>query len=137
MPLSRSVLPASSLLLPLLAHNIIYSTQKRLALLTLKILDNTFCEPALVFVLFCFLQDFGKIDILVSNAAVNPAAAPLLNTPADAIDKILNINIKAALMLVQDAFPHMTVPGSSIVLVASVTAFRCGPLTVCIWDLSA
>lgn len=72
------------------------------------------------------MQEFGKIDILVSNAAVNPAAAPLLETPADAIDKILDINIKSALMLVQEALPHMVVPGGSIVLVASVTAFRWG-----------
>jgi hypothetical protein len=37
----------------------------------------------------------------VSNAAVNPTAGPLLSTPLDALDKILDINVKAALALVQ------------------------------------
>lgn len=47
-------------------------------------------------------QVYGPhIDILVSNAAVNPTAGPLLTTPLDAMDKILDINVKAALALVQ------------------------------------
>lgn len=46
-------------------------------------------------------QAFGTIDCLVSNAAVSPAAAPITQTPADAIDKVLDINIKAAVMLAQ------------------------------------
>jgi NAD(P)-dependent dehydrogenase (short-subunit alcohol dehydrogenase family) len=47
------------------------------------------------------LQAFGRIDCLVSNAAASPTAAPLSQTPPDAIDKILDINIKSALLLVQ------------------------------------
>lgn len=46
------------------------------------------------------MQTFGKIDCLVSNAAVSPAAAPISETPAHAIDKILDINIKSAVLLV-------------------------------------
>jgi len=46
------------------------------------------------------LQAFGKIDCLVSNAAVSPAAAPISETPEHAIDKILDINIKSAVLLV-------------------------------------
>jgi NAD(P)-dependent dehydrogenase (short-subunit alcohol dehydrogenase family) len=42
-----------------------------------------------------------SIDVLVSNAAVNPAAGPLLSAPLDSVDKILDINVKAALALVQ------------------------------------
>jgi NAD(P)-dependent dehydrogenase (short-subunit alcohol dehydrogenase family) len=30
------------------------------------------------------LQEFGQLDILVSNAAVNPTAGPLVDTPAGA-----------------------------------------------------
>lgn len=70
------------------------------------------------------LQLYGRLDVLVSNAAVNPTAGPLLETPADAIDKILDINIKAALLLVQAAAPHMRL-GGRIVLISSVTAFEC------------
>jgi NAD(P)-dependent dehydrogenase (short-subunit alcohol dehydrogenase family) len=47
------------------------------------------------------VYDRKTIDILVSNAAVSPVAAPISNTPPDIIDKILDINVKAAVMLVQ------------------------------------
>ncbi len=40
------------------------------------------------------VQKYGGLDILVSNAAVNPGAGPLADTPPDVIDKILDINIK-------------------------------------------
>jgi dehydrogenase/reductase SDR family protein 4 len=46
------------------------------------------------------VQTFGRIDCLVSNAAVSPAAAPISETPGHAIDKILDINIKSAVLLV-------------------------------------
>ena len=39
-------------------------------------------------------QEYGRIDILVSNATVNPYAGPLAEVPPDAIDKILDVNIK-------------------------------------------
>ncbi|GLC38050.1 hypothetical protein PLESTB_000442300 [Pleodorina starrii] len=71
------------------------------------------------------VQVYGGLDILVSNAAVNPGAGPLSETPPDVIDKILDINIKAAVLLVQEALPHLLKrPGASIVLVSSVTAFN-------------
>lgn len=72
------------------------------------------------------VQAYGNIDILVSNAAVNPTSGPLLDTPPAAIDKILDINIKSALLLVQEAAPHMHSPGS-IVFISSITAFNPGP----------
>eukprot|EP00775_Hariotina_reticulata_P012268 gene12268-12406_t len=69
------------------------------------------------------VQAYGKIDILVSNAAVNPTAGSLLDTAPDAIDKILDINIKAALLLVQAAAKHMR-RGGRIVLISSITAYQ-------------
>ncbi|EFJ41756.1 hypothetical protein VOLCADRAFT_107595 [Volvox carteri f. nagariensis] len=70
------------------------------------------------------VQRYGGLDILVSNAAVNPGAGPLAETPPDVIDKILDINIKSAVLLVQEALPHLIQrPGASIVFVSSVTAF--------------
>ena len=57
--------------------------------------------------LLLLLQLYGRIDILVSNAAVNPTAGPLLETPAEAIDKILDVNIKAAVLLVQVGMRHV------------------------------
>jgi dehydrogenase/reductase SDR family protein 4 len=64
----------------------------------------------------------------VSNAAVNPTAGPLLDTPLDAADKILDINVKAALAFVSAAAPHLK-RGSSVVIVSSVTAYA-PPLSI-------
>lgn len=33
------------------------------------------------------IAEYGRIDALVSNAAVNPTAGPIADTPSDAIDK--------------------------------------------------
>ena len=53
------------------------------------------------------LDAFGQIDILVSNAAVNPASGPILEMPESAIDKILNINIKSAILLTKAVAEHL------------------------------
>ena len=53
------------------------------------------------------LDTFGKLDICISNAAVNPAAGDILDMPDGAIDKVLNINIKSAIQLAQAARPHL------------------------------
>ena len=49
----------------------------------------------------------GTIDVLVSNAAVNPAGGPILAMPEAAIDKILEVNVKAAIMLTRAVVLHM------------------------------
>ncbi len=62
------------------------------------------------------------IDVLVSNAAVNPAAGPILDLPESAIDKILDLNVKSAIMLTRAVRPHMRA-GASIVYISSYSAF--------------
>uniref|UniRef100_A0A7S3QMG2 Dehydrogenase/reductase SDR family member 4 n=1 Tax=Dunaliella tertiolecta TaxID=3047 RepID=A0A7S3QMG2_DUNTE len=80
------------------------------------------------------VQTFGKIDCLVSNAAVSPAAAPILETPGHAIDKILDINVKSAVLLVNEAIPHMA-RGGSITMISSVTAYN-PPLPIGMYAVS-
>ena len=50
---------------------------------------------------------YGRIDVLVSNAAVNPMAGDIMDMPDAVIDKVLAINIKAAIQLAQLARPHL------------------------------
>eukprot|EP00882_Tetradesmus_deserticola_P004558 GHRQ01004805.1.p1 GENE.GHRQ01004805.1~~GHRQ01004805.1.p1 ORF type:complete len:172 (+),score=96.63 GHRQ01004805.1:897-1412(+) len=59
------------------------------------------------------------------SACAHRALLPmlLLHRASDAIDKILDINIKAALLLVQAAAPHMK-RGGRIILISSVTAYQ-------------
>lgn len=69
-------------------------------------------------------EAFGeRIDVLVSNAAVNPAAGPILEMPDAAIDKILDINIKSAILLTRAVLPHMQ-RGGNVIFVSSFTAFN-------------
>lgn len=67
----------------------------------------------------------GKIDILVSNAAVNPVAVSLMEMPEWAIDKHLDINIKSAILLVKEAAPHFT-KDASVVIISSYVGYNPG-----------
>lgn len=70
------------------------------------------------------LERHGGIDILVSNAAVNPFFGSILDASEDVWEKILDINVKASALLVNLAVPHMRKRGGgSIVLVASIAAY--------------
>ena len=53
-------------------------------------------------------ETYGAVDILVSNAAVNPAAGLILDMPDSAIEKILDVNVKSAILLTKEARPHMS-----------------------------
>ncbi|KFM80662.1 Dehydrogenase/reductase SDR family member 4, partial [Stegodyphus mimosarum] len=68
---------------------------------------------------------YGGIDILVSNAAVNPVMCQVLDTPEEAWDKIFDINVKAAFLLTQAVVPLMEQRGGgSIVYVSSIAAYK-------------
>ncbi|KAM8962044.1 dehydrogenase/reductase SDR family member 4-like [Pelodytes ibericus] len=70
------------------------------------------------------VQRFGGIDILVSNAAVNPFAGNILDSNEEHWDKILDVNVKATFLLVKLVVPKMQERGGgSIVIVSSVAGF--------------
>jgi dehydrogenase/reductase SDR family protein 4 len=48
-----------------------------------------------------FLQNFGHIDILVSNAAANPSVEGILEMKEPVLDKLWDINVKASILLLQ------------------------------------
>jgi NAD(P)-dependent dehydrogenase (short-subunit alcohol dehydrogenase family) len=68
---------------------------------------------------------YGKIDILVCNAAVNPYYGPLLDIKDDAFDKIMNSNVKSNIWLCQLSIPQMAERGNgSVVIVSSIGGLR-------------
>ncbi|KAD3336693.1 hypothetical protein E3N88_32212 [Mikania micrantha] len=69
------------------------------------------------------VQKYGKIDVVVSNAAANPSVDAILETKESALDKLWEINVKTSILLLQDASPHLT-KGSSIVFISSISAFQ-------------
>ncbi|KAK9825936.1 hypothetical protein WJX74_000065 [Apatococcus lobatus] len=72
------------------------------------------------------LDTYGGIDILISNAAANPASGPILETAVAAIDKILEINVRSPIILTKEVAKHLKC-GSSIVYISSYTAFNPAP----------
>ena len=73
------------------------------------------------------LEAYGRLDILVNNAAISPYYGPLEQTDEAAFDKIMEVNVKAPWMLANRAFPHMKKQGGgSIINIASVEGLRPG-----------
>ncbi|XP_065913071.1 dehydrogenase/reductase SDR family member 4-like [Dysidea avara] len=70
------------------------------------------------------VDKFGKLDILVSNAAVNPIFGPIMEATEKAWDKIFDVNVKASFLLAKEAYPHLkNSHNGSIVFVSSVGGF--------------
>ena len=53
------------------------------------------------------VEKYGGVDIVVSNAGVNPVFGPMLDTPESAWDKIFDTNVKASFYLVKEFVPEM------------------------------
>lgn len=52
--------------------------------------------------LLCFrFQKYGKIDIVVCNAAANPSTDPILSSKEAVLDKLWEINVKSSILLLQ------------------------------------
>ncbi|KAF4379250.1 hypothetical protein G4B88_010644 [Cannabis sativa] len=82
------------------------------------------------------VQKYGKIDVFISNAAVNPSVDSILETQESVLDKLWEVNVKASILVLQDAAPHMT-KGSSVVFISSITAFRPDPAVAMYGALAA
>ncbi|XP_030553011.1 tropinone reductase-like 3 [Rhodamnia argentea] len=69
------------------------------------------------------VQKYGKIDVVVLNAAANPSVDPILETQESILDKLWEINVKASILLLKDAAPHLQ-KGSSIVFISSIAGYQ-------------
>ncbi|MDF4222545.1 glucose 1-dehydrogenase [Maribacter sp. M208] len=73
------------------------------------------------------IDSYGRIDILVNNAAINPYYGPLEASDEEIFDKIMNVNVKAPWILSNLAQPHMkTQGGGSIINISSVEGVHPG-----------
>lgn len=71
------------------------------------------------------IDQWGRIDVLVANAAVNPHYGPLSSIPDDAWNKILASNVTATLQLANLVLPQMAERGKgSVILLSSITALH-------------
>lgn len=70
---------------------------------------------------------FGRIDILVNNAAINPVFGPIEDVDPAVFDKIMDVNVKAPWALSNLVLPQMQEhKNGSIINIASVEALTPG-----------
>ncbi|MCP8971470.1 SDR family oxidoreductase, partial [Ectobacillus sp. SYSU M60031] len=72
------------------------------------------------------VKNFGHIDIVVSNAAANPSVDNILEMKEPILDKLWDINVKASILLLQDAAAYLR-KGSSVILISSITGYNPEP----------
>lgn len=74
------------------------------------------------------LKEWGRIDILVCNAAVNPSYGPLAELTDEVFDKIMGANVKSNLWLCNLTIPDMAERGGgAVIIVSSIAGIRASP----------
>lgn len=69
------------------------------------------------------LDTWGRIDVLVANAAVNPHYGPLAAITEEVWNKIFTSNVTASLLLANRVLPQMAERGrGSVILISSTSA---------------
>lgn len=71
------------------------------------------------------IEHYGGVDILVNNAATNPTFGPLVKVDDAVFDQIMNVNVKACMVLANLCFPSMKSRGNgSVINIASVEGLK-------------
>jgi len=74
------------------------------------------------------VKTYGRLDILVNNAATNPYFGPIENLDEGAYAKTMDVNLNAALHLSNLVHPHLEAQGGgSIIHISSVEGLHASP----------
>ena len=70
-------------------------------------------------------ETWGRIDVLVCNAAINPVYGPMSELTDEAFDKIMGTNVRSTWQLCQMVLPGMAAQGGgSVILLSSIAGLR-------------
>jgi NAD(P)-dependent dehydrogenase (short-subunit alcohol dehydrogenase family) len=71
------------------------------------------------------IRQFGRVDILLNNAGANPLLSTLVELPEEAFEKVLEINLKGALLMSQAVAKEMIKQGGGrIINMSSIGGLR-------------
>jgi len=74
------------------------------------------------------VSELGRLDILVNNAATNPAFGPMIETEPSRVRKVLEVNVEGALLLAQAGWREwMAEHGGVILNIGSVGGISPAP----------
>lgn len=82
------------------------------------------------------VKQWGRVDVLVCNAAVNPFFGPSKDIPDDAFDKIMAVNIKSDHWLANMVAPGMAERGNGAIIVISSVGGLFGSNTLGAYGIS-
>lgn len=95
---------------------------RRCLLIAGDIGDEAFCQQSVQQT----LDEFGRLDILINNAAEQHPQESITDITADQLERTFRTNIFSMFYLTKAALPHLK-KGSAIVNTTSVTAYRGNP----------
>ncbi len=75
------------------------------------------------------VAEWGRIDILVANAAINPVYGPLASVSDDAWDKIMGSNLRSTWQLCNMVLPAMAErQDGTVIILSSIAGLRGNPV---------
>ncbi len=69
---------------------------------------------------------FGRLDVVIANAGISGAIAPIADYPEDAFDRTLAVHVRGAFLLCKHAAPHLAA-GASVIITSSVVGLTAAP----------
>ena len=72
------------------------------------------------------LDRFGRLDVVIANAGISGAVAPIAEYPEDAFDQTLAVHVRGAFLLCKHAVPHLAA-GASVIITSSVVGLMGAP----------